>query len=87
MYIAQTDPTHDKEALIETESSSTETSASDNELKEELKHEWRKARANEAEAIKGTTVRFRCLISYTHVLASRLEVRLEVRIVPSKEGA
>lgn len=41
----------------ETESESTETSASDTDLREELrheiKHEWKKAKENEAEVLKG----------------------------------
>ncbi len=46
----------EKGITVDTESSSTETSASESDLKEEIKHEWRKARANEAEAIKGMSL-------------------------------
>ena len=38
---------------MDTESSSTETSASDTDFKDELRHELKKVRENEAEVIKG----------------------------------
>lgn len=57
LYISQGDSSQDKEQLVDTESSSTETSASDSDLREEIKnefkHEMKKARENEAEMIKG----------------------------------
>ncbi len=56
LYISDGDGNPDKDGAVDTESSSTETSASDtdfkDEVKHEMKHEWRKARANEVEAIK-----------------------------------
>ncbi|KAJ3524795.1 hypothetical protein NM688_g8501 [Phlebia brevispora] len=53
LYVSDKEALHDKDVVLDTESSSTETSASDTDFKEEVRHEWRKARANEAEAIKG----------------------------------
>lgn len=53
LYISDGDASQDKDVVIDTESSSTETSTSDTDFREEIKHEWRKARVNEAEAIKG----------------------------------
>lgn len=43
----------EKEVLVDAESSTTDTSASDSDVGQEIKHEWRKARENEAELIKG----------------------------------
>lgn len=53
LYISQREGSQDKDVIVDTESSSTETSASDTDLKEEIKQEWRKARENEAEVIRG----------------------------------
>lgn len=51
LYVSREEGIQDNEISVDTESSSTETSDSD--LREEIKHEWRKARENEAEMIKG----------------------------------
>lgn len=58
LYISQTgDGSHGSDLPVETESESTETSASDTDMREELrheiKHEWKKAKENEAEMLKG----------------------------------
>ncbi|KAI0342489.1 PLC-like phosphodiesterase [Trametopsis cervina] len=57
LYVTEKDGIHEADVTVDTESSSTETSASDIEFKEEikreLKHELRKAREGEAEMIKG----------------------------------
>ena len=52
LYVTEKEGLQDKDVVVDTESSSTETSASDTDLKEEIKQEWRKARENEAEVIK-----------------------------------
>lgn len=53
LYVAERQG-QEKEVGLESESStSTDTSASDSELSNELKQEWRKARQNEAELIRG----------------------------------
>ncbi|OBZ76452.1 1-phosphatidylinositol 4,5-bisphosphate phosphodiesterase delta-4 [Grifola frondosa] len=48
-----------RELSVDTESSSTETSASDSDLAGEVKREWRKARENEAEMIKDLKSEFK----------------------------
>ncbi|OCH90182.1 PLC-like phosphodiesterase [Obba rivulosa] len=52
LYVTEKDGIREKEVVVDTESSSTETSASDSDFAAEVKHEWRKARENEAEMIK-----------------------------------
>ncbi|CAL1710104.1 unnamed protein product [Somion occarium] len=52
LYVSEKEGMQEKEVVVDTESSSTETSASDTDVKEEVKQEWRKARENEAEVIK-----------------------------------
>jgi phosphatidylinositol phospholipase C, delta len=53
LYVSEKEGMQEKEVSVDAESSSTETSASDSDLREEIKHEWRKARENEVEMIKG----------------------------------
>ncbi|EMD36767.1 hypothetical protein CERSUDRAFT_137030 [Gelatoporia subvermispora B] len=52
LYVSEKDGLREKEVVVDTESSSTETSASDSDFTAEIKQEWRKARENEAEMIK-----------------------------------
>ena len=54
MFVSDSHALTDKDISVDTESSSTETSTSDTDFKDEIKHEIRKARATEAEAIRGT---------------------------------
>ncbi len=55
LYVAEGLAGSEKEVGVEAESSTstTDTSASDSDVGAELKQEWRKARQNEAELIKG----------------------------------
>ncbi len=53
LYVSEKEGIQEKDLTVDGESSSTETSASDTDFKEEVKHEWRKARENEVEVIKG----------------------------------
>ncbi|KAL6298930.1 PLC-like phosphodiesterase, partial [Sparassis latifolia] len=52
LYVSDTDNIREKEVSVDTESSSTEMSASDSDFPSEVQQEWRKARENEAEVIK-----------------------------------
>ncbi|KAI0786941.1 PLC-like phosphodiesterase [Abortiporus biennis] len=59
LYVTEKEGLQEKDLSVDTESSSTETSASDSDFKDEVKQEWRKARENEAEVIKDLKSEFR----------------------------
>ncbi|KAH9934113.1 PLC-like phosphodiesterase [Amylocystis lapponica] len=59
LYVSEQDNLREHEISVDTESSSTETSASDSDLTAEVKHEWRKARESEAEVIKDLKSEFK----------------------------
>lgn len=59
LYISDKDNLRESEVIVDTESSSTEASASDMDLGEDLRQEWRKARETEAEAIKDLKSEFK----------------------------
>ena len=52
LYVSRKPGQTDKEVVVEAESSTTDT-ASDSDLGNEVRHEWRKAREAEVELIKG----------------------------------
>ena len=52
LYVSRKPGQTDKEVIVEAESSTTDT-ASDSDLGNEVRHEWRKAREAEVELIKG----------------------------------
>ena len=53
LYVSEKQGLTEKEISVDTESSTSDTSASDSDLGTEIKQEWRKARENEVELIKG----------------------------------
>ncbi|PCH36823.1 PLC-like phosphodiesterase [Wolfiporia cocos MD-104 SS10] len=59
LYVSDKDDLREKEISVDTESSSTETSASDMDLADEAKQEWRRAREAEAELIKDLKYEFK----------------------------
>ncbi|KAI0071890.1 PLC-like phosphodiesterase [Panus rudis PR-1116 ss-1] len=59
LYVSEKEGIQEREVTVDTESSSTETSASDSDVREEVKHEWRKAREDQAEMIKDLKSEFR----------------------------
>ncbi|THH29346.1 hypothetical protein EUX98_g4856 [Antrodiella citrinella] len=63
LYVSEREGMRERDVVVDTESSSTETSASDSDaavgVREEIRHEWRKARENEAEVIKDLKFEFR----------------------------
>ncbi len=53
LYVSEKQGLTEKEISVDTESSTSDTSASDSDMGAEIKQEWRKARKNEVELIKG----------------------------------
>ena len=53
LYVSEKQGLTEKELTVDTESSTTDTSASDSDLGGEIKQEWRNAREHEKELIKG----------------------------------
>lgn len=56
LYVSEGEPIHEKYITFDTESSSTETSASDSEVVQEIKEELKKVKLREMEAVKGKSV-------------------------------
>ncbi|KAI0357698.1 PLC-like phosphodiesterase [Trametes cingulata] len=52
LYVSENQGLTEKEVSVDTESSTTDTSASDSDLAGEAKHEWRKVRETQAELIR-----------------------------------
>ncbi|RDX52458.1 1-phosphatidylinositol-4,5-bisphosphate phosphodiesterase 1 [Lentinus brumalis] len=59
LYVSEKQGLTEKEISVDTESSTSDTSASDSDMGAEIKQEWRKARKNEVELIKDLKSEFR----------------------------
>ncbi|TBU26257.1 PLC-like phosphodiesterase [Dichomitus squalens] len=59
LYVSEKQGLTEKEISVDAESSTTDTSASDSELANEVKQEWRKARETEVELIKDLKSEFK----------------------------
>ncbi|KIJ69675.1 hypothetical protein HYDPIDRAFT_171707 [Hydnomerulius pinastri MD-312] len=59
LYVSENETIRQKDVTVDTESSSTETSASDSDMAHELKEEWRKAKLRDMDAVKELKDEFR----------------------------
>ncbi|KAH7922577.1 PLC-like phosphodiesterase [Leucogyrophana mollusca] len=59
LYVSDNETIRPKEVSVDTESSSTETSASDSDMAQEIKHEWKKAKAADKKAVQELKEEFR----------------------------
>ncbi|KAH7887240.1 PLC-like phosphodiesterase [Phlebopus sp. FC_14] len=59
LYVSENEAIRPKDVMVDTESSSTETSASDTDVIHEVKEEWRKAKLRDMEAVKELKEEFR----------------------------
>jgi len=56
LYICQNESTNERDVTLDTESSSTETSASDSDIVQEIKEEFRKVKLREVDPVKGKSI-------------------------------
>ncbi|KAF9226969.1 PLC-like phosphodiesterase [Gyrodon lividus] len=59
LYVSESETMRQKDVSVDTESSSTETSASDSDIVHEIKDDWKKAKLRDMEAVKELKEEFR----------------------------
>ncbi|KAH7910331.1 PLC-like phosphodiesterase [Hygrophoropsis aurantiaca] len=85
LYVSENEPIRAKEVTLDTESSSTETSASDSDMVHEIKNEWKKAKIADKEAVKELRDEFRKARNLFHRVKNHSSIPAAISSVKSHD--